>query len=700
MAITSFRFYIDGTLIEDEPIGLDDFKVVIERDEENRFIGIKYPISLQFIGDGYSLIKQRLRTYGRNKALSFEIQESYDVESGFRSSMVGSILLSEGLDNYYQKIWNTQIRDENYSKYIYNNKEQQIRLDLTSSVNGVTITPPTAFNLGVARPTRYELNTQNEYIGENLIDCNSYDLMSLMTYIIDYMTDGSVSISSSWYNGLGYGICVVPLSSMKETYDIDTISFDDVFLTVSRIYNLWLGGSGNSLVLETNDWFNSRNTSIEFENQITEQSYNPLFIYNKIKIGYDSLTSLNTIATLNLGSINSRLNINTLFKQTELNSLSTLNSSEELDLTPKLMVNPLEPAHSIVSKRNNQSMTIERLTGIVPQDFPEDINNFSFENQLRPEPSNHLITTYNKSNNNQNILYSNIYGDDDNYATLSTELTNANTLNRYKLTSDYTYKDVDRIVWQGGSSESGIAKSNSQNSYSIKDLITDGACTNVADFELDSDYIGQEVTIRFRVMLPIHLLGSWGSTPSPEYGEPDQDGTHLYWIEESPFYSATIPEMTLKIFHYEDGVDLSTTNYIATPMHGVVYEHTKTFTPSVALDQGTTIGSISCQVFLNDGLGSELTKYYYFDFIDCVIEKTTSQRIDVEKSSDAKSTILSFDNYLSEDQRNTMIQSPFASINVDGKTCYHNKTMISLVTGETEFELLTDSDKFEDEHII
>jgi hypothetical protein len=691
MATTRFQYYIDGTLLETEPIGIEDFKVVIERDEENRFIGLKYPISLQFIGDGYDLIKSTLRTYGRNKSLTFEIRKTYGLEQGTKTVMVGSILLSEGLDNYYQKVWDTKIRDENYSKYIFNNKTQQIRLDLTKSVNGVTITPPIAFDLDVARPNLLTGVTP-AYIGTGIIDCPTYDTFELLQYIIDYMTDATIQLSSSWYDALGYGIGAVPLSSLKENYDVDTISFDDLFLTIARLYNLWIGGDGSTLFLETEDWFNSRTSTVTFENQRTDHSYNPLFIYRNIKIGSERMNSLgnNFGSTAELSIRNQ--NSNSFFLNTELYSLSTLNSSEELDLTPKLTISPYEPSYSLLSRRNGQTQTVEGLESLTS--IYSDL--LDYDQTFIPSIDNHALITYDTSTNKQIIESLDPFNEGANGSYLNQRFKNSEVLDRYKLTSDYRFKSTnERFVYKGTSTESGktIAGNSSGAGYrSISQLISAGGATQLGSLAIPSSLVGTQVTLKMRVMIPVYVSSSdW-----VKFGEPIDNN---FFSEGDGVQNVTgdIPalELNLRIRCIDGATDKSDTLLISDAYSGKVYEHSITITVENEMDSSDLGFSTS----INDTLGGGLTNDYYVDFIDCVIEKEEDSGVDVAKSSDAKATLLTFESDLSENEIDSLTQNPFSSIEVDGKTCYHNKTMISLVTGQAEFELLTDSDKFTDEYL-
>lgn len=691
MATTRFQYYIDGILIQDEPIGIEDFKVVIERDNENRFIGLKYPISLVFIGDGYQVIKTALRTNGRNKALTFEIKQSYGLEQGARTSMVGSILLSEGIDNYYQKTWDTKVRDENYSKYIYNNKEQKIRLDLIESINGVTITPPTAFDLKVARPNLVTGITP-AYIGNGIIECPTYDVFELLQYIVDYMTDGTITLSSSWYTGLTYQIGVVPLSSLKENYDVDTISFDDVFLSIARLYNLWLGGDGTTMFLENEDWFNSRSTALEFENQITDHSYNPLFIYRKIKIGSELMNSLgNNFGSAGELSVRNQ-NSNSFFLNTELYSLSTLNSTEELDLVPKLKVSPYEPSYSLLQRRNGQTQTVEGLESLTS--IYSDL--LDYDQPFIPTIDNHALITYDSSDNSQIIESLDPFNEGVNGSYLNQRFKNSEVLGRYKLTSDYRFKStLERFIYKATAKESGktIAGNASGAGYqSITQLISNGGADQFGTLAIPSSYIGAQVTFKMRVMIPVYV----SSADWVKYGEPI-DNNFFSQGDGVQNVTGDIPalELSLRIRCIDGSTDKSDTLLIEDAYSGKVYEHTLTIT----VENEMSSSDLGFSVSVNDTLGSMLTNDYYVDFIDCVIEGQAPTTVDVEMSSDANATILRFDNQLNQNEADTIIKSPFSSIEVDGKTCFHNRTIISFYTGQTEFELLTDSDKFNDEYL-
>ena len=55
-----YRIYLDNVLINDEPRGLNDIEITIERDGDIKGLLVKFTSELDFIGDGYDAIKAKL----------------------------------------------------------------------------------------------------------------------------------------------------------------------------------------------------------------------------------------------------------------------------------------------------------------------------------------------------------------------------------------------------------------------------------------------------------------------------------------------------------------------------------------------------------------------------------------------------------------------------------------------------------------
>ncbi len=85
------RHFIGGTLVE-EPGGWRDFKEDIDRDLQDRIIYPKYPISLQFVGDGYSLLRDAFET---SYCTSFAYVCEINCDGGWQTAATGVIYLTD-----------------------------------------------------------------------------------------------------------------------------------------------------------------------------------------------------------------------------------------------------------------------------------------------------------------------------------------------------------------------------------------------------------------------------------------------------------------------------------------------------------------------------------------------------------------------------------------------------------------------------
>ena len=75
-----YRIYLDDVLV-DEPIGLDDIEITIERSRDIRGLLVLFTSELRFVGTGYDALKTKRDTGGITSLTDVLIQ--YDEGDGW-----------------------------------------------------------------------------------------------------------------------------------------------------------------------------------------------------------------------------------------------------------------------------------------------------------------------------------------------------------------------------------------------------------------------------------------------------------------------------------------------------------------------------------------------------------------------------------------------------------------------------------------
>lgn len=700
MDITRFYVYIDGTLIEDEPIGIGDFIPVIERDQENRFIGVKYPLDLTFVGDGYDLIKTNLKTYGRIKALDFEIKRNeIGFEQGLKTLITGSILLTEGVDDVYRKEWKTKIRDNSYSRYIYSYFETGISLISKKSIDGSAITPITSFDLKIV-----DVDSGTTQYLQDDIKVKSFDFMYVINQMINYLSNGNLTVSSSWYDTLGYGIAVTPKEYITFRQADPIMSFKDVFLTVARLYNLWMGVTGTELKIEHESYFNSLESVLTIEDVTDIQvSYKSNYIYSKIKTGYIDPNDL--LDDTQENGLSKHYYSNTYFKKFNLKNIDDASMNSVLDLSPILEIDAGLLIDSVKQVINGASHHAEHRTLPLPA-YSEAVYDFDSINidatSFNVEPKNHFLTTYNTSTNTQNNT-SYVVDTVTRYR-INDEFSNENVLSRYNLYSNYGKEKQtdDSLTFYYSQNKASFGSTDSVTVSGVQswvDLITESNISgvDVNDYVIRGsksvtlEMVGKPVTVRIGVMFPRVLqsgddLDVYDSSRFFAYNGGGQIGDDFVEVGVDVSY------LDLKLSFAFNGTRYE--QLYEDVLSGVPYFYEYTFTP-------TTTGTISFETRAEDGVNDLITSpRYLLTVLGCSIQAENSNRIYKAKSADAYAVINSFKYPLSDTEIDAILANPFASITIDGKTAYHNSTKINLLNGTADFEVLTTKDTFEDEHLV
>lgn len=277
------RHFIGGTLVE-EPGGWQDFKEEIERDLSDRIIYPKYPVSLRFVGDGYSLLRD---AFEQSYCTSFDYLVEILCPGGWRPAASGVIYLTDIKWNLSKCIADTPITDSTVGAMILNNKDIPVYPSAELSKNAVAITPVSAIPLLVFDP--------NAVVGTYLPDVRiAYDWKDAMNHLVQFITDGQVTVESDWYDRRGTRYAMLTGLNLRTFGGGDIapqFNFKDLYAAMWKPFNLFAGlvydGTGSPVIRieEEGYWFGNPGTIVFPHTEDLTQEIDTERMYAKIQAG-------------------------------------------------------------------------------------------------------------------------------------------------------------------------------------------------------------------------------------------------------------------------------------------------------------------------------------------------------------------------------------------------------------------------------
>lgn len=196
-----FRFYINGTEIQNHPDGWDKIISEVKRDDITGILLLDSQISLTFYGgqDGYTILK--------NGWTANHVGESYiDIQQRFPNGQYGlvhsgTIFHSSIKFNLVNGSLTFRTEDRGFYAMINNNKKIETDLTGGKTKNGIAIAPCPSFTLTVH-------NVNN---GNPKHTVTAFKMIDVLKYLVQFMTDNRMTLESSCFDvgGSYEGICLV-----------------------------------------------------------------------------------------------------------------------------------------------------------------------------------------------------------------------------------------------------------------------------------------------------------------------------------------------------------------------------------------------------------------------------------------------------------------------------------------------------------
>lgn len=229
--MTRFRFYIDNTEVT-EPNNFNEFTEDLIRNETKRHVYFDFPISLEFIGDGYDLLDAQYKA-DYNAQLSFKVTEQTD--NAVTVIFDAFIKISNITFDLVRKIATCEIDDTSYQAYIVSNYSVEAGCGSSTSKNGVDITAIQSLDLTVYNPVTGldEPDTRR-----------AFDVKDAMSMMIAYISDNTLNFESDWYDSLPdtEKLAIVTGFELRNHSGrtAPIISLEDIFDELWKKFNLYL----------------------------------------------------------------------------------------------------------------------------------------------------------------------------------------------------------------------------------------------------------------------------------------------------------------------------------------------------------------------------------------------------------------------------------------------------------------------------
>lgn len=230
------RHFLNGTEVT-EPMGFADFTEELARDNERRFIGIKYEGELTFTNDGYSLLDAVFRDTGHCGIVSYEARQVCGGTD--RIVAKGSVIVADIKFNLTRCEAECTIADDGIGARIANNLTIPVSPNAAVSKNAKAIGMVTQVNLEIFDP--------QAAIGTYLAGTRKgWDWLDAMKHAVRYITDDNVTLVSDWYDALpdderyfitnGYSVRNASITVVRTSWE-----FGDLFTELAKKHDLWIG---------------------------------------------------------------------------------------------------------------------------------------------------------------------------------------------------------------------------------------------------------------------------------------------------------------------------------------------------------------------------------------------------------------------------------------------------------------------------
>lgn len=292
-----YRFLIEGQQVH-EP-GVDErYEPTPElfRDEQQRVISIRIDDTFKWgainrpnssIGDAYSILYTKFRESFCNR-VAIQIQLRMTPSDSWEGLFTGFIYATDCTFDIERNVVECKVTDNSFSAQIDSNRSIKFNLDTPFSKNGVTITA-----LPTITPSFFDPDSAFSVYTVTNVTC--YRVNSVFEFLVRAMTDGDMGASSPIFASGGdfENLVITTGANIRAAaggagavVTAPYISFDDLWESCWKQFNLWMRVSSATVVIEkASDQYQGA-TILSFSNVMNiKQSCELDRLYTKSQIG-------------------------------------------------------------------------------------------------------------------------------------------------------------------------------------------------------------------------------------------------------------------------------------------------------------------------------------------------------------------------------------------------------------------------------
>lgn len=229
--MSQYRFYINGQEVI-HPNNFNDFTEELIRNETKRHVFYDYPISLEFIGDGYDILDAQYKA-NYNSQLDLKVTEA--TNNAVTVVFDAFIKVSNITFDLVRKIATCEIDDTTYQAYIFSNYSVEAGCGTEISKNGVDITKIESLDLTVFNPVTGVDEAETR---------RAFDVKDAMYMLVSYVSDNTLTFESDWYDSLPatQKIAIVTGFELRNHSGrtAPIVSLEDLFTELWKKFNLYL----------------------------------------------------------------------------------------------------------------------------------------------------------------------------------------------------------------------------------------------------------------------------------------------------------------------------------------------------------------------------------------------------------------------------------------------------------------------------
>lgn len=219
MAIKQYKFYLDNTLLADDPVGWADGKIVFKRNTDFNALFYEYATDLNFWGDGYSYLISQFDTAICTE-VNLRIEKKCDEAQNYDIIFEGIIKLREAVIDERKCMIKCNAEDNSQADRILNfgDAEFNYGLDVVVPFGTATIT---------AAPVKaiYMTNQDNTLNWTR----QGYYVFDVLQYMLSYMTNDNAVLTSDYFN---------TTSTVRYKFNINFLSVAQLTATGNMVFNV------------------------------------------------------------------------------------------------------------------------------------------------------------------------------------------------------------------------------------------------------------------------------------------------------------------------------------------------------------------------------------------------------------------------------------------------------------------------------